>query len=170
MFHFLRRQSPREARFNGWIMLIWDPARALCIFRCPAMIWCGLFVKKTHGFCWFSSENATVLNHACLQPGALDGLCRQLQHIRMHCLTLTAADRRSIIATQTCQIYQLVFSLQWLGLTWRYMNWATRNGWTLHKPTPLHSAWHWQLVLTLKNACAIEKSGIAPPPLYILID
>lgn len=125
---------------------------------------------KTHGFCWFSSKNATVLNHACLQPGASDGLRRQLGCIRIHCLALPAADRRSIIATQNWEIHELVFLLQWLGLAWRYVHWASINGWTLPKPTPLHSAWHHQPLLTLSNAYAIEKSSIAPAQSSIYIN
>ena len=39
--------------------------------------------------------------------------------------------------------------LQWLGLAWRYVNWASMNGWTLPKPTPLHSARHQQPALGL---------------------
>ena len=126
--------------------------------------------EETHGFCWFSSKNATVLNHACLQPGALDGIRRQLRYIRIHCLALSAADRRSIIATKNWEIHELVFLLQWLGLAWRYVQWASKKGWTLPKPTPLHSAWHRQPVFTLSNAYAIEKSSIAHAPASIYIN
>jgi hypothetical protein len=62
--------------------------------RCNDLRW--FICVKTHGFCWFSSENASVLNHACLQLGALDGLRRQLPQIIIHCLTLPAVDGRSI--------------------------------------------------------------------------
>jgi len=62
--------------------------------RCNDLRW--FICVKTHSFCWFLSENASVLNHACLQPGALDGLRRQLPQIRIHCPTKPAADKRSI--------------------------------------------------------------------------